>query len=196
MNSEFLAPRAQLDSALVFSKIPLQSLGKYWQYEVLRMTHRIWHIIMQEPCYWLSLNNNNMTRPGKARCQGWIQWHFPSLTSGFTYSDLHREFHHKNKPQPTFWWCRWSLCLLDLPIPLWVQEPVPEKKKLNWIRSIMQYLFNKFGIHQKVHLTLTSIFKTSIMCFVMCCVCGRIIKHRSWQTYSEKQLWPYQSEEK
>ena len=30
---------------------------------------------------------------------------------------LHRMFHHKNKQLPAFLWCRWSLCLLDLPTP-------------------------------------------------------------------------------
>lgn len=79
-----------------------------------------------------------MTKPGKDRCQGQRKptrapnngWHFPSLTFPFTYFDLHREFHHKNKPLPAFLWCHWSLCLLDWPTPLWVQEPVPEKQKL------------------------------------------------------------------
>lgn len=79
-----------------------------------------------------------MTKPGKAgnrrqrnptRASNY-GWHFPSLTFGYTYFDLHREFHHKNKLLPAFLWCHWSLCLLDLPTPSWVQEPVPEKEKL------------------------------------------------------------------
>ena len=161
------------------------------------------------PCYGPSLNKTTKkttktTTPGKGGCQGWTQPGHPTtngtflpslsdvltLTSigssaiktshGQLFCDVNEVFAYLICQFP--WGCK--------------NQYLGGKKKLNWIHSIMQYLFlNTFGIHRKVHLILTSIFKTSIMCFVICCVSGRIVKYSSWQTYNEK-IMTLPSEEK
>lgn len=120
-----------------------------------------------------------MTKPRKARCRGLRNptkvGMFPSLTFGFTYSDLHREFHHKNKPLPAFLWCHWSLCLLDLPTPLWVQEPAPGKENLIIEFKVLCSSSSQIWNWPEGSTHPTKYLKKSIICFAMYFVWGRII---------------------